>query len=246
MQRIGPMTRLGGVVLALAWAAAPRPGLAESLTYEAYQLVSPSKRRLMDQGTVDYDPLRDVQTVRRTAQDGELFWTRGLPLPNGFWVSAQVQLSPIQQLYGFGLRLMHRRHPAGFSWEWYDWDDDDDFKKRQGVGRVRTVLHKTADTEQLVRVEFLDDTELRFCSNLMRCKPGENTHALIIRRGSVLALGAPVGVDSIPTPAPPTPNETAAASSPDVRTSRESQGAGIVGPEGVVAAPGVSTTSCPT
>jgi hypothetical protein len=69
------------------------------------------------------------------------------------------------------------------------------------------VSHKTAETEQLVRVEFLDDTELRFCSNRFRCEPGESTHVLIVRGGSVLALGAPVGVESEPSPAEPTEPE---------------------------------------
>jgi hypothetical protein len=202
-------------VLLLALVATATPTRAESLTYEAYELVSPSKRKLIDQGTVQYDPTRDVHTERRTARDGEVLWTRGLALPNGFWIAAHVDLRPVQQLYGFGLQLMHRRHPAGFSWEWYDWDDGDHFKKRQGVGRVRTVLHKTADTEQLVRVEFLDDTELRFCSNLLRCKPGEKTHVLIVRGGSVLALGAPVGVESESLPAEPT--------EPEIKPSEEAQ-----------------------
>jgi hypothetical protein len=194
-------------VLLLALIAAATPARAESLTYEAYEFVSPSKRKLIDQGTLQYDPARDVITVRRGGPDTRVFWTRGIELPNGFLITAKVNLEPIEELRGFGLQLLHRRYPMGFSWEWYNREEGDEFDKLQGVGRVRIVSHKTAETEQLVRVEFLDDTELRFCTNLFQCQGGEKTHVLIVRGGSVLALGAPVGIESEPSSGEPTEPE---------------------------------------
>jgi hypothetical protein len=204
VRRVEWISKLRVVMLLLA--AASTPALAESLTYEAYEVVSPKKRRLIDQGTVQYDPLRDVRSVREVA-DGMIFWTRSVDLPIGFLIAAHVTVDATEQHTGFGLRVLHRRYPLSSSWEWYTKDVGDEFNKLQGIGRVRTEWHNTAGMAQLVRVEFLDDTELRFCSNLFRCRSHGETHVLIIRRGSVLALGAPVPVESPATPAvsPATP-----------------------------------------
>jgi len=63
-----------------------------------------------------------------------------------------------EKLTGFGLVLS--KDDSGFSWEWFDRDGGDVFRKLLGGGKVRVTVVETAESQELVAVEFLDDIVL--------------------------------------------------------------------------------------
>ena len=62
------------------------------------------------------------------------------------------------------------------------------FVKLQGTGRVRVTVTRGAGYEELAAVEFLDDVTLRFSEDMFRHRPGQDTHEVVIKKGSVLRL----------------------------------------------------------
>jgi hypothetical protein len=77
----------------------------------------------------------------------------------------------------------------GFSWEWFDRSNGPVFEKRMGSGRIRVTSQRVEVGDAIVRVEFLDD--IVFQMNRHRNgEPGEHSHEMLIRKGSVLAFPA--------------------------------------------------------
>ena len=81
-----------------------------------------------------------------------------------------------------------RDNPNGFSWEWFDRDQADIFTKLQGSGRLKVSVARSGGMVELAAVEFLDDIVLRYLADICTGKPGEHTHEIIIKKGSVFRL----------------------------------------------------------
>jgi hypothetical protein len=162
---------------------------AETLTYEAFSLGPHGGRTLIGQGTRQYT-VRDVMVE---AFGGESpFWSKDLLLFSGFSVGARIFRE--QTLDGFGLVVRRRDDKYGFSWEWFDRDHGDIFAKLQGSGRVRVSVIEGPGYQELAGVEFLDDITLRYLDDMMSHQVGENTHEIVVKKGSVLRVAPQQGV----------------------------------------------------
>ena len=193
---LGPPS-LAPSLLALAvtfWLAgfSPRNAAAAELSYEAYELPASGERRLIESGTVRYDPERDIKTQRQRDRNGDTFWRRSLPLAGGLSITAHINLEKPVDLTGFGLKVEHQRYPLGFSWEWFNRREDGEYLKLQQGGRVRVLFQEAGPQNEISRIEFQTDITLRFCRSIFECPAGTNTHLVIVKAGSTLDLGSSV------------------------------------------------------
>jgi hypothetical protein len=177
-------------IAAILLSAASLATHAESLTYELYELSGGGKRTLLVQGVRQYS-IRDVLVEERGSAT-DRFWSKEIPVANGF--SAGVSIFPEPDLTGFGLWLKDRQSfwgkvsLGGFSWDWFDREAGNVYRKLQGSGRVRVTLGPSPRTQEIVSVEVLEDITLR-----AKVKPwflsffsDADTHNLVVKKGSVL------------------------------------------------------------
>jgi hypothetical protein len=155
---------------------------AATLDYEVYALQGEGKRELLGKGTKEYE-LADVVVVEKT-KGGVTSWSKSVLIWEDFSVGASIYKE--RPLTGFGLWI--KRPGNGFSWDWFDIEDGAVFRKLQGGGKVRVETEKLEGSEELLAVEFLTDVTLRgsFSSWMFST---EDTHHLVIKKGSVLMLG---------------------------------------------------------
>jgi len=160
--------------------------VAETLRYEAYALQPSAERKLLEKGTRDYSPDKDVAVIDAATPDRPYHWAKRLLLFGPYELEADVYREAT--LDGFGLVINERGHPDGFSWNWFDREGNDVFVKRRGTGRLRVSLRKVNDLVELEAVEFLDDIILRYKDNRSRLAPGEHTHEFVVMKGSILRV----------------------------------------------------------
>ncbi|HEV8346844.1 MAG TPA: hypothetical protein VGQ16_09735, partial [Vicinamibacterales bacterium] len=113
-------------------ADAANPGEERMFAYEAFSVDKHGVRTRVGESVRDYRPGVDV-LVEQTATDA---WKKMLPLDFGLSVSAIVY--PKEELTGFGLVLA--KDDSGFSWEWFNRERDDVFRKLLGGGSVRVSM----------------------------------------------------------------------------------------------------------
>jgi len=149
---------------------------AEVIQYEIYEL-SPSggKPRLIAKGKRDYS-LGDVE-VHPSPIYGVQKARKLIELEQGYRVGAYV----IQEKQHNGFGLIAQQSDTDFSWEWYDRETGNRFRKRQGRTYVKARIERAQQIEELVEVTFLDDTKLRI--KTMRSR--DFTHVILIKAGSV-------------------------------------------------------------
>jgi hypothetical protein len=155
---------------------AANPGRLETLTYEASEVDKRGARRRLGEIVREYRPGMDV-----AAEDTQHQATRKtLAIGHGLSLSTDVYREPT--LKGFGLVLVKDDSPC-FSWEWFDRESGDVFRKRLGGGKVKVSVVESAGYMELAGVEFLDDITLQ-------CEDGSNgtTHEARIKKGSVFRL----------------------------------------------------------
>lgn len=157
-------------------ADASNPGLQQSITYEAFVTDKNGTRKSVGAGVREYKPGSDV-LVEETGHDAV---SKTLSLGHGLSISTDVYRDPA--LTGFGLVLVNDASPC-FSWEWFDRDAGDVFRKRQGDAKIRVSLVDGADAQELAAVEFLEDV-------LLECEDRSNgaVYQAQVRKGSVLRL----------------------------------------------------------
>jgi hypothetical protein len=149
---------------------------AEVIQYEIYELsTSGGKPRLIAKGKRDYS-LEEV-VVHPSPFYGAQKARKLIELEQGYRVGAYVVQE--KQLKGFG--LIAQQSDTDFSWEWYDRETDNRFRKRQGRTYVKARVEGTQQTEELVEVTFSDDTRLRIKTGRSR----DDTHVILIKAGSV-------------------------------------------------------------
>jgi hypothetical protein len=168
-----------GVALALWMAAAAAS--AETLTFESVTVSFMGGRARSAPVVRTYSPA-DLTT--RELDPGRV-WSRSLKLDDAFQVALQVERQK-PALTGFGLTI-GRIDAAGFSWEWFDLVEGSVFQKLQGPGRLRAVVAKGPDYEELEAVEFLDDIALRYWA-AGSSPPAPATHEIVVLGGSVLRV----------------------------------------------------------
>jgi hypothetical protein len=168
-----------GIAAAL-WAATVAAS-AETITFQSVTLSFMGGRDRADPVVKTYSPVKDL--VTRDLVPGRI-WSRTLKLDDSFQITLQVEREP--SLTGFGLTI-DRVDAAGFSWEWFDRGEGTVFQKLQGPGRLRAVIGKGPDYEELEAVEFLDDITLRYWAEGSQ-PPAPPSHENVVRQGSVLRV----------------------------------------------------------
>jgi len=163
--------------------------LAETISYKIFSLQPDGTRKLIQKGSRQYAPAKDIQVTERKDGGGNVFWSKALPLFDAFIIQAHI-VRKHPPLNGFGLAFIEQNNPKGFSWEWFDQKEGTHFYKRQGSGRIKISTIKTPGYEELVAVEFLDDVTLRYLNDISR-GPGTITHEIVIGKGSVFRVMPP-------------------------------------------------------
>jgi hypothetical protein len=176
-------------LLILACLLFAHPAAAETLTFEIYELMTDGGRQLLAKGSKHYE-LSDIEVQRSLV--GEVFWMKQLPLTDRFGVGASIHHD--KELVGFGLWVRQRPKwfefwkDRGFSWDWFNREQPPIYQKLQGPGRVRATIVKGSNFEALTSVEFLDDITLRLNASPWFFFSMDDTHHVVVRKGSVLKL----------------------------------------------------------
>jgi hypothetical protein len=152
-------------------------GLPQTLTYDVFQVSKDGTRTPLGQSIRQYRPGNDVrvETLRNGAK------TKRVSLDHDLALAVDVYREP--RLEGFGLSVHKEKGAPGFSWEWFDREKDDVFRKRQGTGSVRVTFANDTEVQELVAVEFLDDITLRS----LDFETG-NRLEIVVRKGSVFRV----------------------------------------------------------
>jgi hypothetical protein len=175
--------RLAFLLLSL-W---PLFATAERVSYELYELSANDGRKLLVKGTKEYSPGEVI--VEEFADGTQRRWTKELAISKGFAIGASVYRE--KRLDGFGLWLKSREgflaelNRGGFSWEWFDRESGNVYRKRQGLGRVKVTLVPSTSYEEISSIEFLDDVILRLNNSLL-LSSDRDTHHIVIAAGSIL------------------------------------------------------------
>lgn len=151
------------------------PGLTQTFSYEAFTIDNGGVRKRLGESIREYRPGIDVLVEERPPDA----WNKILRLDYGLSISASVY--PKEKLTGFGLVIS--KDDSGFSWEWFNREEGNVFRKLLGGGKVRISVLEGAGSQELVAVEFLDDMVLT-CED----KHSGITHEVRVKKASVLRL----------------------------------------------------------
>jgi hypothetical protein len=176
-------TRLWAFIFLLA----PAVASAERIIYELYDISNPANRVLLAEGVKEYtlkDVLVDERTLGRAPN-----WSKEIPIAEGFNAGAVIYRE--RELTGFALQLKRRGgfmgtlSQGGFSWDWFNREADLVFRKLQGGGRIKVTLVASTEFQEIAAVEVLEDITLRVIGRPWWFFTEDDTHHLVVRKGSV-------------------------------------------------------------
>jgi hypothetical protein len=152
------------------------PGRPQTFSFEAFEVDRQGVRTLVGKKVLEYRPGSDV-VVEQTAYSAS---SKTLPLGYGLRVSTDVYRE--RELTGFGL-VVGKDDSRCLSWEWFDRENGDVFRKLRGGGKVKVSAIGSASDQELVAIEFLDEIALS-------CKDDENglVHEVRVKTGSVFKV----------------------------------------------------------
>jgi hypothetical protein len=156
------------------------PAGAETIDYEISRISSDNVSIVLAKGKKEYS-VSDI-VVEEKNSDGEIHWSKTLPLENGFGVGASIYREP--KLTGFGLWGVNDGCRS-FSWEWFNIEKLGTFKKLQEGGMVLVTYQGQPLVEEIAEIFFTTDISLRINNS---CEVGKVTHRLLIKKGSVLTF----------------------------------------------------------
>ena len=159
---------------------ASMPATPESLDFAIYRLTG-DVRTLIADGARNYT-VSHIDVKKWGCSNGRQAWKRAIELGEGFSISVLVVRK--DQATGFGLSVESINHPAGFSWEWFEPDNGDVYKKLQGEGYVRVTHAEHESGVEIQSVEFLSEVTLRFMEDVKE-ETGKKTHVVVVTQGSV-------------------------------------------------------------
>lgn len=151
---------------------------AESIQYEIVALHWWGNE-LIAKGTYEYT-VRDVRVTELATGDAHV-WQKSVKIWGEYAIGASVYREA--SLDGFGLWVQKGQH--GFSWDWFDRESKDVYRKLQGPGRVRVRFTAAPNSEEIAAVEFLEDVTLR---GMFSWWPFSDSHHVLVRKGSVLRV----------------------------------------------------------
>lgn len=161
---------------------------AESIVYELYDISKGSNPLLLAKGVHDYS-LQDVLVEEHLFHRAPN-WSKEIPIVEGFHAGAVIYRE--KELTGFALQLKRRGgfmgvlSQGGFSWDWFYRESGLTFRKLQCGGRIRVVLVPSTEFQEIAAVEVLEDITLRVIGHPWWFFTQDDTHHLVIRKGSVL------------------------------------------------------------
>ena len=176
------MHRVGLILALIVAALTPSLAQAEAIEYEVYELRNNGERTLLASGVKNY-AVTDVHVEERVASAGGRFWSKSILVWDDFSVGASVHRE--SSLEGFGLWIT--KGGDGFSWDWFNREGPDTFRKLQGKGLVRVRTVSSASYQELTAVEFLTDVTLRGEFSWWPFSTAD-THHLVVKKGSVLRV----------------------------------------------------------
>ena len=147
---------------------------AEIIVYEIFE-ISKIGSKSIAKGKREYS-VSDVQ-IHPYERDGRKMAEKLIELEGGYRVGARIFYE--KELTGFG--LLAQRSSADFSWEWYNREFGNRFRKLQGGTAVEVKIEGLPFFEELAEVKFLDDTNLQFKIG----RGQDDTHRILIKAGSV-------------------------------------------------------------
>jgi hypothetical protein len=173
---------------ALLLILAPAIAHAETITYELYD-ISTRPRMLLAKGVKHYTAKDIVVEDEWFGRSASLL--KEIPIAEGFSAGAVVYRGQ-RALTGFALKL--QRHggfmgvlsQGGFSWDWFDLESGSIFRKLQGGGRIKVTWVPSTEFQEIAAVEVLEDITLRVIGHPWWFFTTEDTHHLVVRKGSVL------------------------------------------------------------
>lgn len=175
------------IVSAIVLAAIVTAASAESITYELYD-VSGDDRILLAKGTKEYSAA-DIRTEERNAGRYH-WWDKELIVAKGFAAGASIYQEA--DLSGFALWLkdrgsvMGKLANGGTSFDWFERENGNVYRKIQGGGRVRVTFIPSAPLQEIKSVEVIEDITLRLRDRPAITFPQHDTHHLVLRKGSLL------------------------------------------------------------
>jgi hypothetical protein len=161
---------------------------AEALYFELYEVSDGQRGALLASGVREYS-WRDVRVEERTSSEGP--WkSKQIPVALGF--NAGVSIFPEREISGFGLwlrgedSLLAKVSGGGFSWDWFDRESGDVYRKLQGGGRVKITRASAPNQLEIGTIEVLEDVVLRVKLRPWFLWSDSDTHHLLLKKGSVL------------------------------------------------------------
>ena len=173
--------------LAITFLSLPLLARGEEIAYVIAAATAKPNDAPIAAGSKQYT-LRDVRVKEVRDRDGSVHWDKSVELASGFSVGINVTREP--SLSGVGLLISNPHFPIGLSWNWFQAEAGDIYKQLKSDSRIRVLLQHVGTAEEIVAVEFLDDATLTFTDNMLKRKPGEDTHTILIRKGSVLRVAS--------------------------------------------------------
>lgn len=161
---------------------------AESLSFELFEVSNGKRGALLASGVRNYS-VQDVQVETRSSSQGS--WkSKAIPVAAGF--NAGASIYPERDLTGFGLWLkggdswIAQLSGGGFSWDWFERESGNVYRKLQGGGRVRVTPASSPNELEIGTVEVLEDIVLRVNVRPWFFFTSTDTHHLLLKKGSVL------------------------------------------------------------
>jgi hypothetical protein len=152
---------------------------AEVIEYEIYELSNAgADPKLIAKGKREYS-LKDIE-VRAYERRGKQVAEKLIALEQGYRVGARILYE--KKLVGFG--LLAKRSNADISWEWYDKENANRFRRLHDGTLVTVRVVGAPAIEELAEITFLEPTSLRFTVG----QGMADTHSVLIKAGSVLRL----------------------------------------------------------
>lgn len=161
---------------------------AETLYFELYEVSDGRRGTLLASGERKYTT-QDVLTEERSSSEGP--WkSKAIPVALGFKAGAAIY--PERDLTGFGLWLrggdswLAQISSGGFSWDWFERESGNVYRKLQGSGRVKVTPASAPNQLEIGTVEVLEDIVLRVKLRPWFFFTSNDTHHLLLKKGSVL------------------------------------------------------------
>ncbi len=163
---------------------------ADVLDYQIYTFEGEEKR-ILSEGQRNYS-YTDIQVNKQFPLSGRKNATKVLKVTEKFKIGGSIYQE--KEITGVGLWIQvipewyEIWSDGGFSWEWFNKEQDNIFLKLQEEGRLKVTMNKNGGLEEIKSIEFLTDVTLRLNYSWIPFST-KDTHFMIVKKGSILRFG---------------------------------------------------------